>query len=214
MTIKRNTIPIFIAIIAAAGIMFLSKEPVQTRLVAAENSSGEHPTEKATQNSSSEKDHMEKATFAAGCFWGVEAAFRQVEGVKATTVGYTGGHTQNPTYRQVCAGNTGHAEAVQVTYDPTKVTYEDLLKVFWESHDPTQVNRQGPDLGEQYRSAIFYHTPEQEAAARASKKRLDESGKYTRPIATEITAATEFYVAEEYHQQYLEKRGLSTCRIK
>jgi peptide-methionine (S)-S-oxide reductase len=161
-----------------------------------------------------ENKDWEKATFAAGCFWGVEASFRQIEGVKATSVGYTGGKTDNPTYREVCGHGTGHAEAVEVLYDPEKVAYEDLLKVFWENHDPTQLNRQGPDIGDQYRSAIFFHTPEQEAAARKSKEQLEASGVYKRPIVTEITAATTYYLAEDYHQQYLEKRGLSTCRIK
>jgi peptide-methionine (S)-S-oxide reductase len=161
-----------------------------------------------------ENKDWEKATFAAGCFWGVEASFRQIEGVKATSVGYTGGHTDNPTYREVCGHGTGHAEAVEVIYDPAKVAYEDLLKVFWENHDPTQLNRQGPDIGDQYRSAIFFHTPEQEAAARKSKEQLEASGVYKRPIVTEITAARTYYQAEDYHQQYLEKRGLSTCKIK
>ena len=155
----------------------------------------------------------EKATFGAGCFWGVEAAFRQVKGVTSTAVGYAGGIFENPTYRDVCSGRTGHAEVVQVEYDPSQVSYEELLNVFWENHDPTQVNRQGPDFGEQYRSAIFYHTPEQEAAARASKEALDHSGKHRRPIATEITPAGHFYRAEEYHQQYLEKKGLAHCHI-
>jgi peptide-methionine (S)-S-oxide reductase len=156
---------------------------------------------------------MEKATFGAGCFWGVEAAFRQVQGVTATTVGYAGGTFDNPTYKDVCSGRTGHAEVVEVEYDPTVVSYEELLKVFWENHDPTTLNRQGPDVGEQYRSAIFYHTPEQEAAARASKAALEESGQYRRPIVTEITEAPTFYRAEEYHQQYFEKRGISHCHI-
>jgi peptide-methionine (S)-S-oxide reductase len=156
---------------------------------------------------------MAKATFGAGCFWGVEAAFRQVKGVTATTVGYSGGHFKNPTYRDVCSDRTGHAEVVQVEYDPAQVSYNELLKVFWENHDPTQMNRQGPDIGSQYRSAIFFHTPEQEAAARASKEAIQASGQYKRPIVTEITPASEFYPAEEYHQQYLEKRGLSHCRI-
>jgi peptide-methionine (S)-S-oxide reductase len=156
---------------------------------------------------------MATATFAAGCFWGVEAAFRQVRGVTATRVGYTGGTTTNPTYKQVCTDRTGHAEAVEVSYDPARVSYDDLLRVFWETHDPTQRNRQGPDIGTQYRSAIFYHDPEQEAAARASKERLERSGAYKRPIVTEIVPAQTFYQAEDYHQQYLEKRGLATCRI-
>jgi peptide-methionine (S)-S-oxide reductase len=157
---------------------------------------------------------MEKATFGAGCFWGVEAAFRQVKGVKSTAVGYTGGHTKNPTYEEVCTDRTGHAEAVEVEFEPAEVSYDHLLDVFWENHDPTQRNRQGPDFGSQYRTAIFYHTPEQQAAASASKERLDKSGKFKRPIATEITAAGEFYRAEDYHQQYLEKRNQASCHIR
>lgn len=156
---------------------------------------------------------METATFAAGCFWGVEATFRQLKGVAATAVGYCGGHTENPTYREVCADMTGHAEAVQVTYDPALVSYGDLLKVFWENHNPTTMNRQGPDVGSQYRSAIFFHSPEQKSEAEASKKALDASGKYKRPIVTEIVPAAPFWMAEDYHQQYLEKRGLSQCHI-
>jgi len=155
----------------------------------------------------------QKATFGAGCFWGVEAAFRQVKGVKATAVGYAGGKTKNPTYEQVCTDATGHAEVVQVEYDPAEVTYDVLLGVFWVSHDPTQLNRQGPDVGTQYRSVIFFHTPEQEAAARESKAALEASGRFRRPIVTEILPAPEFWRAEDYHQQYLEKRGLSHCRI-
>jgi peptide-methionine (S)-S-oxide reductase len=156
---------------------------------------------------------MAKALFGAGCFWGVEAAFRQVEGVLATAVGYSGGRLENPTYEDVCSGRTGHAEVVEVEYDPSKVTYEQLLDVFWENHDPTTLNRQGPDVGEQYRSAVFFLAPEQEAAARASKERLEKSGRYKRPIVTEITPASKFYRAEEYHQRYLEKHGLAHCRI-
>ena len=156
---------------------------------------------------------IQKATFAAGCFWGVEAAFRQVKGVIATTVGYTGGFLKNPTYQDVCANKTGHAEAVQIEYDPAKVSYEELLKVFWETHNPTTLNRQGPDIGTQYRSAIFFHTPEQKLAAVASKEKLQKSGKYKQPVVTEIVQAAEFYKAEDYHQQYLEKRGLATCHI-
>jgi peptide-methionine (S)-S-oxide reductase len=155
----------------------------------------------------------QKATFGAGCFWGVEAAFRQVPGVVSTAVGYTGGTLANPSYEDVCSDRTGHAEAVEVEYDPSRVSYDDLLRVFWENHDPTTPNRQGPDVGSQYRSAIFFHTPEQEAAARASKEALDRSGKYRRPIVTEITPAPAFWRAEDYHQQYLEKRGLAHCRI-
>ncbi len=156
---------------------------------------------------------MATATFGAGCFWGVEAAFRQIPGVTATRVGYTGGQKAHPTYEMVCTDLTGHAEAVEVTYDPAKVSYDDLLQVFWENHDPTQRNRQGWDVGTQYRSAIFYHDREQEATARASIERLEKSGAYKRPIVTEVVAAQTFYPAEDYHQQYLEKRGLATCHI-
>ena len=157
---------------------------------------------------------MAKATFAAGCFWGVEATFRQIPGVTSTRVGYTGGEMANPTYKDVCTDRTGHAEAVEVEFDPAKVAYDELLRVFWENHDPTQLNRQGPDWGKQYRSAIFFHSPEQEAAANASKQALEDSGQYRKPIATQIVPATTFYQAEDYHQQYLEKRGLATCHIK
>jgi peptide-methionine (S)-S-oxide reductase len=154
---------------------------------------------------------MEKATFAAGCFWHVEESFRHLPGVLSTTVGYTGGTLKNPTYEDVCTDKTGHAEAVELTYNPQKITYEQLLNVFWETHDPTTINRQGPDVGTQYRSVIFYHSPEQKALAEQSKKKLDESGKYRKKIATEIIQATIFYPAEEYHQQYLEKHGASAC---
>jgi peptide-methionine (S)-S-oxide reductase len=161
-----------------------------------------------------ETDKMGKATFAAGCFWGIEAAFRQVKGVLSTAVGYTGGTTDNPTYRDVCTDKIGHAEAVLVEFDPSVVSYDELLDVFWNIHDPTTLNRQGPDFGSQYRSGIFYHNEEQKAAAIASKERLEKSGKYRNSIVTEITPASEFYMAEEYHQQYLEKRGLASCGIK
>jgi|SRR5690348_9766127 peptide-methionine (S)-S-oxide reductase len=156
---------------------------------------------------------MEKATFAAGCFWGVEAAFRQVKGVASTAVGYMGGSMSNPTYQDVCTDRTGHAEVVQVEFDPAQVSYRDLLKVFWENHDPTTLNRQGPDFGTQYRSAIFFHSAEQEAAAKASLDEQSKSGSYKRPIVTEITPAGEFWRGEEYHQQYLEKRGLTHCHL-
>jgi peptide-methionine (S)-S-oxide reductase len=156
---------------------------------------------------------MEKASFAAGCFWGVEAAFRQVRGVATTTVGYSGGTSENPTYEDVCSHATGHAETVLVEFDPALASYEQLLETFWNCHDPTQVNRQGPDIGTQYRSAIFYHTPQQQAAAQASKERIEASGKHHRPIATEIVPAATFYRAEEYHQQYLEKRGEASCHM-
>jgi peptide-methionine (S)-S-oxide reductase len=150
-----------------------------------------------------------KATFGAGCFWGVEAAFRQLVGVTKTRVGYAGGTLDNPTYEDVCSHTTGHAEVVEVTYDPDQISYDDLLQVFWRKHDPTQLNRQGWDVGDQYRSAIFFHDDEQRAAAEASKKR--EQDNFKRPIVTEVTPAQMFYEAEDYHQQYLEKRGRSTC---
>lgn len=154
-----------------------------------------------------------KATFGAGCFWGVEAGFRKVEGVVATAVGYAGGSMERPTYKDVCRGDTGHAEVVEVTYDPERVSYDDLLRVFWEAHDPTTLNRQGPDIGDQYRSAIFFHDAEQEAAARRSKADLEGTGRFKRPVVTQIEPASTFYRAEDYHQQYLEKRGLASCRI-
>jgi peptide-methionine (S)-S-oxide reductase len=155
----------------------------------------------------------EKASFGAGCFWGVEATFREIPGVIDAVSGYQGGHTENPSYKEVCTDRTGHAEVVEVEYDPAKVSYDKLLDVFWNAHDPTQVNRQGPDIGTQYRSVIFFYTPEQEQAARASKARLEASGRFKKPIATEILPAPPFYRAEEYHQQYLAKRGLRHCHI-
>jgi len=151
------------------------------------------------------------ATFGAGCFWGVEADFRKLEGVTNTTVGYLGGMLENPTYEQVCTDKTGHAEVVQVEYDPDRISYEDLVKVFWEIHDPTQLNRQGPDFGTQYRSAIFFHTPEQEIAAQRSK--AEAQTRIPGTIVTEITPASAFYEAEDYHQRYLEKRGLASCTV-
>src|SRR3989338_979658 len=157
------------------------------------------------------ENNLEKATFAAGCFWGVEAAFRQIKGVKSTRVGYTGGQMDNPTYEDVCTDETGHAEAVEVTFDPKKVSYEKLLEIFWKNHNPTQGNRQGPDVGTQYRSAVFYHNAKQKELAVNSMKELQN--KLDKKITTEIKPAEKFYAAEDYHQQYLEKRGLSTCHI-
>lgn len=151
---------------------------------------------------------MEKATFAAGCFWGIEAAFRKVEGVESTLVGYIGGHVADPRYEDVCSDTTGHAEAVQIEYDPSRISYEQLLEIFWNIHDPTTPNRQGPDVGSQYRSAIFFHSPQQQSAALTSKERLEASGHFNRPIVTEIVAASKFYPAEGYHQCYYERRGL------
>ncbi|MEX1996408.1 MAG: peptide-methionine (S)-S-oxide reductase MsrA, partial [Nitrosopumilaceae archaeon] len=146
-----------------------------------------------------------KATFAAGCFWCVEPSFSKIKGVTSTIVGYTGGRLENPTYEDVCTGQTGHAEAIQVEYDPSVVSYDEILEVFWSSHDPTTLNRQGPDVGEQYRSAIFFHSAEQEAAAKASKEKLQNSGMYEKNVVTQIALASPFYKAEEYHQQYYKK---------
>ena len=154
---------------------------------------------------------MQKATFGAGCFWGVESAFRRLAGVESTQVGYAGGELNNPTYHDVCTDRTGHAEVVEVTFDPQVVSYHDLLEVFWNNHNPTTLNRQGPDVGTQYRSVIFYHSPEQETEARASRDAAQS--RFPRPIVTQIVPAVEFWRAEEYHQQYLEKRGLDHCHI-
>lgn len=156
---------------------------------------------------------LQVAAFGAGCFWGVEETFRQTPGVKETAVGYMGGTTENPTYQDVCSDKTGHAEVVQVQYDADEVSYEKLLDVFWENHNPTQFNRQGPDYGSQYRSVIFYANEEQKAAAEASKAALESSGKYDRKIVTQIVPLAPFWMAEDYHQQYLAKRGLSSCHL-
>jgi peptide-methionine (S)-S-oxide reductase len=152
-----------------------------------------------------------KATFGAGCFWGVEAAFRQIEGVTGTAVGYEGGNLENPSYEDVCSHTTGHAEVVEVTYDPERVSYDELLEVFWAKHDPTQLNRQGWDVGDQYRSVVFFHDEEQREAALRSKADLDASGRYRKPVVTQVEPAQTFYRAEDYHQRYLEKQGRATC---
>lgn len=149
-----------------------------------------------------------KATFGAGCFWCIEPAFQKLNGVLSTSVGYAGGSFKDPTYEDVCTGQTGHAEVIQVEYDPSKISYDELLNVFWNNHDPTTLNRQGPDIGEQYRSVIFFHTPEQESTAKTSKEKLQNSGKYGKKIVTEIVPASQFYKAEDYHQRYYEKCGL------
>jgi peptide-methionine (S)-S-oxide reductase len=156
---------------------------------------------------------LETATFGAGCFWGVEETFKNIPGVRSTAVGYLGGTYENPSYRDVGTGRTGHAEVVQLQYDPNEVSYDTLLDTFWQNHNPTTLNRQGPDIGTQYRSAIFFHTPEQERLARESKDRWDGSGRFRNKIVTEITPASTFYMAEDYHQRYLEKRGLGACHI-
>lgn len=153
------------------------------------------------------------ATFGAGCFWGVEEAFRKISGVVDTAVGYSGGRTENPTYEEVCSDQTGHVEVVQVEYDPSKVNYEDLLNIFWDNHNPTQINQQGPDVGTQYRSVIFYHSPEQKELAEKSKVELEASGRWQQPIATSVEPAQAFYKAEEYHQKYLQKRNMGSCHV-
>lgn len=169
------------------------------------------PARQETQDRQKGDGDMQQATFAAGCFWGVEAAFQQLPGVVSTAVGFMGGATPEPSYKEVCTGRTGHAEVVHLTYDSSKIAYDELLKAFWECHDPTQVNRQGPDVGDQYRSAIFYYTPEQKAAAERSKEALEKSGRLSRPVATSVEPASDFWRAEEYHQKYLEKRGRLKC---
>lgn len=155
----------------------------------------------------------QKATFGAGCFWGVEETFRNTKGVVDVAVGYEGGDFANPTYKDVCTDRTGHAEVVEVDYEPEQVSYEQLLQVFWDNHNPTTLNRQGPDVGTQYRSVVFYHTPEQHEIALASKEQMEKSGKFKRPIVTQIVPASQFYRAEEYHQRYLQKHGLSQCHF-
>lgn len=203
----------------AASLVLVVAALVTVALAAAstqntgENKKAGRQTARVVQKKAGKPVKMETASFGAGCFWGVEAAFRQIEGVSGTAVGYAGGTLKNPTYEDVCSGRTGHAEVVQVTYDPVKVNYNTLLKVFWENHDPTTLNRQGPDVGTQYRSAIFYSSPEQKAAAEASKVQQGQSGRFRKPIVTEISPASTFYKAEDYHQQYLEKRGLSSCHF-
>lgn len=205
MTLKTNGCLAFFLVTLISAAMIYGEKSVRKN----------PPMAKASQEKQIPKGvSMEKATFAAGCFWGVEETFRSLKGVAKTTVGYTGGTFENPSYEDVCTDRTGHAEAVLVEYDPAQVTYDQLLDIFWENHDPTTLNRQGPDSGTQYRSAIFYHTPEQKAAAEASKERLAKSGKFKRPIVTEVVPAVTFYRAEEYHQQYLLKRGEASCHVR
>ena len=155
-----------------------------------------------------------KATFGAGCFWGVEMNFRRLDGVTDTAVGYAGGHTEDPSYQDICSHRTGHAEVVEIDYDPSRISYAELLDAFFELHDPTQLNRQGPDIGDQYRSVIFFHTPEQQQTAERMKKALNDAGRYARPIATVIDPAPTFWRAEEYHQRYIEKRGTTGCAVR
>jgi peptide-methionine (S)-S-oxide reductase len=188
-----------------------SNETPAAGAVAPVSSTASTPTIPTTPTTKDAK--MAEAMFGAGCFWGVEETFRKIPGVIETAVGYAGGKVDNPTYKQVCYENTGHAEVVHITYDPAKVTYAQLLDTFWKNHDPTQVNRQGPDIGDQYRTVIFAYTPEQTQEAEGSKAALGASGKHRRPIATQIVPAATFWRAEEYHQKYLMKRGLDNCHI-
>ena len=212
----------FIALLAGCGDQSTGqtpRTPVSIASPAAPHDMNVQPVGTSEARLASDRPTMRKdakmktevAMFGAGCFWGVEAAFRKIDGVVDTAVGYSGGDMSRPTYKDVCSGRTGHAEVVRVEYDPSRVSYDKLLDLFWSSHDPTQVNRQGPDVGTQYRSVIFFSTPEQEAAAKSSKEKLDASGRFRRPIATQIVQAGEFWRAEEYHQQYLEKRGRDSC---
>ncbi|MDB5103190.1 MAG: methionine-S-sulfoxide reductase [Fibrobacteres bacterium] len=173
----------------------------------------ENATPSGETTRGSETGNTQVATFAAGCFWGVEETFRRTPGVLDTQVGYCGGKTLDPDYRAVCNGDTGHAEAVRVEFDPARVSYSRLLDIFWENHDPTTLNRQGPDVGTQYRSAVYFHDEAQKAEALASKERRQASGKHRRPIVTEVTPASAFYRAEEYHQRYLAKRGMPGCHL-
>jgi peptide-methionine (S)-S-oxide reductase len=188
--------------VLALGVLLLGLPALSPHRVR----SAEAPATRPANGESTMK--TEKATFAAGCFWGVESSFAKVPGVISTQVGYTGGKTVNPTYRQVCTHLTGHAEAIEVTFDPEKLSYQKLLEVFFENHDPTTLNRQGPDVGSQYRSAVFVHSPEQQRAAEEEKDRRNRSGDYARPIVTQIVPAAPFYRAEEYHQKYYEKQGV------
>jgi peptide-methionine (S)-S-oxide reductase len=197
--------------LASVGCLYVINGCFEKKEAVKMNSSQVQNNTVQTTELAGEPSQYKKATFTAGCFWGVETAFSEMPGVISTTVGYTGGTTENPSYKQVCSGTTGHAEAVEITYDPSRVSYEQLLEVFWNIHDPTTYNRQGPDVGAQYRSAIFYHTPEQLAEAKNSIEKLERSGRFEGSIVTEIKPAAKFYPAEEYHQQYLKKQGKISC---
>lgn len=185
-------------------VIALVSVAVLTCLTAMLNAEETPTTQPATQPS-----NREAATFAAGCFWGVESTFQRVPGVVSTKVGYTGGHRVNPTYKEVCTDRTGHAEAIEIQFDPSKVSYQQLLEVFFENHDPTTRNRQGPDVGSQYRSAVFFHNPEQEKLARAEIEKRNKSGDYVHRLVTQVVPSATFYAAEEYHQRYFEKQGVT-----
>ena len=196
---------LFLLLTAAAGC-----DPTASRTDASADTNGStSPVKEPVKPSKQTPVKTETATFGAGCFWGIENKFRQTPGVVDTAVGYAGGKVENPTYRQVCEDETGHAEVVQVVFDPSKITYQQLLEIFFENHDPTTMNRQGPDVGTQYRSVIFFHGPEQQKLAQAEKAKLDASGEYVGPIVTTVDAAPTFWKAEDYHQQYFEKKGVN-----
>jgi peptide methionine sulfoxide reductase msrA/msrB len=207
---NRNLIKLPLAVFLVA--FFIAGCPEEEKAKSMDNSQESAIEAKKSQDKPGNQDY-EQATFAAGCFWGIQAAFDKVPGVKSTMVGYTGGKTENPTYMQVCSDKTGHAEAVLIEYDPNEISYKQLVDVFWQIHDPTTLNRQGPDFGTQYRSAIFYHNEEQKKAAEISKQNLQKSGKFENPIVTEIVPASAFYKAEDYHQQYFQKNQNVTCHI-
>lgn len=202
-----------VAMIAAAVGLSIAAPGIRDRAAAPINTKKDKAMTETTATSATTQAPAvtETATFAAGCFWGVEATFRKTPGVVRTAVGYTDGATDKPTYKQVCNGDSGHAEAVEVVYDPAKVGYDKLLEIFYENHDPTTMNRQGPDVGDQYRSAVYYHGDTQKAAAEAYTAKLTAAGRFRRPIVTQIRRAATFHVAEDYHQQYLEKRGMASC---
>ncbi len=200
-----------ILFIITLGFIFINRSDIYNKALIENNQNSSMEQTKTNNENKSTDIKVDTAAFGAGCFWGVEETFRQVKGVLNTTVGYMGGTTQNPTYQDVCTDGTGHAETVQVEYNPDEVTYDDLLKIFWENHNPTTLNRQGPDIGTQYRSVVFYYSDEQKAAAEKSKDDLQKSGKYQRDIVTQVVLASTFWRAEEYHQKYLEKHGLSHC---
>jgi peptide-methionine (S)-S-oxide reductase len=210
MTYKTIIFALSLVLIITLGFIFVG-HPFGGKLSIERSRSAEKFNYLEENNMNKELKELDTAAFGAGCFWGVEETFRQIKGVKNTSVGYMGGTLENPTYEDVCTDKTGHAETVLVEYNPSEVSYNDLLKIFWENHNPTTPNRQGPDIGTQYRSVVFYYSDEQKAAAEKSKDDLQKSGKFTRDIVTQVVPASTFWKAEEYHQKYLEKHGLSHC---
>lgn len=214
MTIKTISayslliVALVIGLIAASGVQSdANAHPLQDTAESANNS---QPEDTKTMNMDSETMKTETASFGAGCFWCVEAVFQKLKGVKSVTSGYMGGHTENPTYKQICTGTTGHAEIIQIEFDPEVIEFKDLLQVFWKTHDPTTLNRQGNDTGTQYRSAVFYHNDTQKELAEKYLAKLDQSGAFSDPIVTEVTAASKFYTAEKYHQNFWNTQGKSS----